>query len=255
MILLSRLIKSQWATQNSEDKKVISIRVLETLTRNLDEDDVEVEVNPKELLEQARSEADSIVQDARLQADNMRNDLEQERLYWEQRKIEIAEAAKSEGFKQGLEEGRQQGYTECLDLINFSKTVVDSSKQDYLNKIESAEKTILHLGIKVAEKIIGLKLEEDEETFLAVVKRALKEAREYREIRLHVSPKHYDLLLSQKEELLAIFPLETDLYIYPDDEIQENGCIIESANGRIDASIDSQLQELKQKLLELLESE
>lgn len=255
MISLSRLIKSQWATQNSEDKKVISIRVLETLTRNLDEDDVEVEVNPKEMLEQARSEADSILQDARLQADHLRNDLEQERLYWEQQKIEIAEAAKSEGFTQGLEEGRQQGYTECLDLINFSKTVVDSSKQDYLNKIESAEKTILHLGVKVAEKIIGLKLEEDEETFLAVVKRALKEAREYREIRLHVDPKYYDLLLSQKEELLAIFPLETDLYIYPDDEIQENGCMIESANGRIDASIDSQLQELKQKLLELLESE
>lgn len=255
MISLSRLIKSQWATPKTEDKKVISIRVIETLTPDIDEHELKEEIDPKQVLEEARSEAETIISNAKHQADQIRNEIEQERIDWEQQKIEIAEAARKEGYSLGLEEGRQQGYNECAELINFSKGVVDSSKRDYQSKIESADKTILHLGLKVAEKIIGLKLENDEEIFLAIVKRTLKEAREYREVRLHVHPHYYDYILTQKEELLAIFPIETDLYIYPDEEIAEDGCVIESANGRIDASVDSQLQELKQKLLELLESE
>lgn len=55
--------------------------------------------------------------------------------------------------------------------------------------------------------------------------------------------------------MIALFPKELDFYIYPDEELSEMDCIIESANGRIDASIDSQLEEIKNKLIELLESE
>ena len=48
---------------------------------------------------------------------------------------------------------------------------------------------------------------------------------------------------------------DIDFYIYPDDELEETSCIIESENGRIDASVDSQLEEIKIKLFEMLESE
>jgi flagellar assembly protein FliH len=54
---------------------------------------------------------------------------------------------------------------------------------------------------------------------------------------------------------MAIFPKDTELYIFPDDELEESSCIIESENGRMDASVDSQLQEIKVKLTELLEGE
>ena len=43
--------------------------------------------------------------------------------------------------------------------------------------------------------------------------------------------------------------------IFPDDDLKETDCIIESTFGRIDASVDSQLHELKLKLLQILEGE
>jgi flagellar assembly protein FliH len=69
-----------------------------------------------------------------------------------------------------------------------------------------------------------------------------------------VNPSRYSFLLSRKDELIALFPREVDFYIYPDEDLLEEACLIESANGRIDASVDSQLDEIKNKLIDLLES-
>ena len=49
------------------------------------------------------------------------------------------------------------------------------------------------------------KLNESEAGFLAIAKRALKEARESREMQLHVHPCHYEFLLARKDELTASF--------------------------------------------------
>ena len=66
---------------------------------------------------------------------------------------------------------------------------------------------------------------------------------------------HYEELLSKKEELMTIFSNVVNLFIYPDSDLSEDSCLIESSSGRIDASIDTQLSEIKVKLTELLESE
>ena len=77
---------------------------------------------------------------------------------------------------------------------------------------------ILELAIKVAEKIIETKIEEQSKTFLPIVKRQLKKQKIIAEIQLHVHPVHYEDLLEQKEELRRpIFTKDTDLFIYPDE--------------------------------------
>ena len=81
-----------------------------------------------------------------------------------------------------------------------------------------------------------------------LVKRALKEAKDSHDVQLHVNPNYYEYLLSQKEELLAVFLHETNLFIFPDEELPENRCVIESALVGLDASVDTQLSEIKQKL-------
>ena len=64
-----------------------------------------------------------------------------------------------------------------------------------------------------------------------------------------------NFLLSKKEELLSIFPQDTNLVIYPDSDLSEDSCLIESPSGRIDARIDTQLTEIKMNLIEFLEGE
>ncbi|WP_370222786.1 flagellar assembly protein FliH [Cytobacillus sp.] len=259
MILLSRLIKSYTSAVPKEEKKVISIRLLQSnlnhiedvSEQNTDRTDEELQA----MMNSAREEAERIVNAARIDSEKKTRQMEEQLEALEQKKQMVLEEARSEGFAAGADEGRQSSLREYSELIHMAREVVNSAKHDYQQHIESSERTILNLGLKVAGKILGEVLDQNSDQFLSIVKRALKEARDYTEIQLHVHPMHYDLILSHKEELIRVFPKETDLYIYPDEELSNTSCIIESANGRIEASVDSQLEEIKRKLFEMLESE
>ncbi len=257
MISLSRIIKSEQAQLEDSQKIKIKVRPFNFLqTVNEDEGKVRHHFQSDEFLNQAKQEAEILILEAQQQAQAIAAEIQSDRDQWEkQEKMMYIEQAQKEGYQQGVEDGIQKGYNEIADEISFAKEVVESSKKDYRQHIESSETVILDLALKVAEKIIGSEIEKDDASFLSIVKKAIKEAREYREVQLHIHPVHYQSILSLKQELIAIFPKDTELYIFPDDELEENSCVIESENGRIDASVDSQLHVIKTKLTELLEGE
>lgn len=105
------------------------------------------------------------------------------------------------------------------------------------------------------QKIIQCSLLDKPESFVGLVKKAIKEAKDSQEIQVHVNPIYYEFLMKEKQELETVFPKKVQLYIYPDAGLNEDACFIESENGRIDASISSQLTELKEKLLDLFDGE
>ncbi|WP_442599497.1 flagellar assembly protein FliH [Neobacillus sp. D3-1R] len=252
---MSRLIKSGWANPNPLEQKVISIR---TIVQPEDETQFNIdhvfEKSKDEIILDAQNEANSILKNANEEAEKIIQQINMEKKQWEHEKQQLAVTAQEEGFNQGILQGRDQGYIEFQELIQTAQEVVVASKNEYQKLIDSADQTILNIALSVAEKILNQKLENHEQ-FFPIVKGALKEAKEYREVQLHIHPSQYGFLLSQKDELMSLFPRETDFYLYPDYSLDEWSCIIESSNGRIDASIDSQLKEMKKKLLELVESE
>ncbi|MEH7122858.1 flagellar assembly protein FliH [Bacillus sp. JJ1773] len=259
MISLSRLIKGVPPLANpvQNDKKVIAIKVFkpEVLEDEFVSSPIIMEEQVQSLIEEAQRKAEEILNSARHEAELIRQQLDENIQAFEQEKERMAAEAHQTGFEAGLTEGREKGYVEYHEVIQSAHDIVESSKKDYRSRVESSEREILEIGIKVAQKILGKTIEENEEEILFIVRRALKEARDNQEVQLHVHPSHYDFLLSNKEELKMIFPKEIDLFIYPDDELAVSSCIIESVNGRIDASIDSQLEEIKRKLIEMLEGE
>ncbi|GLB59350.1 hypothetical protein NCCP133_14830 [Cytobacillus sp. NCCP-133] len=255
---MSRLIKSISASQLQEEKKIISIRMLDSHIKAEHEPEQNFshsEAQLEEMLQGARLEAEAIVETAKLDAEKIYQQMKQQRDELEQERKAVFDEARKQGYAAGVKEGKQSSVKEYSELIQSAKEIINTAKNDYQMHIESSEHTILNLGLKAAGKILGQVLDQNNEEFLSIVKRALKEAREYREIQLHVNPVHYHLLLSHKEELNRVFPKETDLYIYPDEELSNTSCIIQSANGRIEAGVDSQLEEIKRRLFELLESE
>jgi flagellar assembly protein FliH len=252
---LSRLIKSGWATPEQSDQRIISIKTL--FNANIEEglrSETTIEIDKDEILANAQLEANNLVRQAKDEAEKVKEQINLEKQHWEQELQRLRMIAEQEGFEQGVMQGRDQGLLEFQDIIQTAQEVVVASKNEYQKQVESADETILNIALAVAEKIINQKLE-DREQFIPIVKKALKDARDYREIQLHIHPTHYGFLLSHKDELMGLFPRETDFYLYPDDSLSEWSCIIESSNGRIDASVDSQLVEIKRMLQEILESE
>jgi flagellar assembly protein FliH len=254
MILLSKILKSSWGYQQKRSARVITIREVSTTELN-DESAADTGLDNGQLLVKARQEADEIMEKAEYEAKKLKEQLEQEKLSWKQEKESLMEQAYQEGYERGIEQGRQDGYKEYKTLLQSAKNVVEQSKMEAQKNIIQSEKVILELAMKTAEKILGTVLEKDEELFSSLVKRSFKEIKDSREVEVHVHPSRYEFLLSQKEELEAIFPAVVELYLYPDEDLDINDCIIETIHGRLDASVDSQLFKIRQTLMEMFEGD
>ncbi|WP_180954516.1 flagellar assembly protein FliH [Bacillus sp. V5-8f] len=255
---MSRIIKSQYANRDDNANKTIKIRSLEYFFQdsNPEAPPVFQATDAQLLKEKAHDDAEAIIREARQKAERIIKQAELSRKQFDEvEKPQIVQEAREQGFHEGMETGREKGYEQWSETLEHAKQIVFASKIDYESHIEESERTILELGIKVAERIIGKELQDSKETYLTLVKQAIKETKDYLDVQLHVHPDYYEYILSQKEELMTIFPKEAGLYIYPDQDLPAAGCVIESAHGRIDAGVDSQLDEIKQKLVELLEGE
>ncbi|WP_203362304.1 flagellar assembly protein FliH [Bacillus sp. REN10] len=259
---MSRLIKSQRTEIQIESEKIIEIKVIQS-EKELDTEQQKaesqqtawLEAEKQKKLDEAYIEANSMIQQAREESEKIRTQVNEEKQAWDEEKKRLIAEAHEEGVTVGIQEGQQLGYSEYEQLIKAAKQTVASSQQEYQNNVQQAEKTIVHLAMQVAEKVLRQVVKEQPNTFLPVVQQALKEVYDQREIQIHVHPIHYPLVVEQKAELEAMFPVDTLVYIYPNEELQENGCYIDTKQGRIDVGIDSQLWQLRTQLFELLEGE
>ncbi|WP_246939945.1 flagellar assembly protein FliH [Bacillus pinisoli] len=256
---MSRLIKSQYVNPHEDEKKVIKLQPV--FIPSIGE-----EVSPELTLLRANQEAERILADAKEQKERVTDEakamlqqvqdqISELKAEWELEKKFLMEAAQQEGFQVGLQQGEQAAKQEYSTLITEANQIVEQAKVSYTEQLEQAEETILKLGLKVADKILKVHLDETREDFIQVVKQAIKEVKDYADVNIIVHPSVYELVYAQIDELKALFNGDKSLYIYSNEELSNYGCLIESSFGRIDASIDSQLNELKVKLLELIEEE
>lgn len=257
MTSLSNIFRSSRTISEEGNVKEIAIRNL-----NMPTIDDSAEVLSKEVL---FVERDRMLKDARTQIEMERAAVEQMRqtaqediaamqAAWEQEKTALQQQAYDEGFQVGYEEGRSKSISDMSESVKIANEVTIQSKENALKYLDEQERNILEIAMRTAERILGKTLEENEEAFLSIVKRGLKEAREMKEIKLYISVSQFELVSSNRAELASIFPPDVPFLIFANDDFDTNDCIIETNQGRIVVSVDEQLNELKEKLVEMLES-
>jgi flagellar assembly protein FliH len=255
MISLSKIIKAPFTRNDGNDKRVIEIRNYFTAPKQVSEanDDIQPQLDADAILEKAKAEAETLKREAQLYYETVQRQILQEKENWEDEKQQLVEMAKKEGYEIGLQQGHEDGLAQYYQLIKQANQIVEAANNEYYQQIEAANETIFLIGLKVAEKILDAHLNENSEHFVSLVKRAIREVREHSEVKIYIHPAYYDAVVQQKDELKELFHQEVDLFIYPDVQLPEHGCIIESPFGRIDASVDTQLKQIKEKLRERFE--
>lgn len=241
--------------------KKIGIRSLQTVA-----DNVEAATAPQMNLAEIIMERDRLMNDARTQAsiekaaiEQMREtaheDIDAMRNAWEAEKAALQQQAYEEAFQVGFEEGTKKSISDMQGTINHVNETIEIAQKNGQSYLDHQERLILEIAMKSAERILGQALEENTELFVSIVKRGLKEAREMREVKVYVSPEYYKLVSDSREELASIFPPDVPMLIFVNDEFESTECYIETNHGRIVVSVDEQLNEMKERLVELLESE
>src|SRR5699024_12514814 len=112
------------------------------------------------------------------------------------------------------------------------------------------EELIVHLEVRSAEKIIKQHLSPQPQSFVEILKAVINELKHHAILLIFLHPNNYDSALNQKDELRQLIDTETRLAIYVKDDLKDNGCVIEYPYGQIDASVDTQLEQIRAALQE-----
>ena len=195
------------------------------------------------LKQQAQTERDKIIADAKKDASI------------------ILEDAKKEGHEKGVEEGRKDGKEkikkELADIIKQAnakaeKTLQDAKEQtaDYFVK---AEDDIVAVVMMAIEKILPQHFLDVPQVVLPVVREAIKYVRDQKEIKVHVEPESYDLILMARSEFQSMLTDGTAvLEIISDETLSPGDCVIETPNGGVDARLLTQIELMKNSIQSVL---
>jgi len=96
------------------------------------------------------------------------------------------------------------------------------------------------------EKILPQHFIDVPKDVLPVLREAINHVRDQKEIKVHVEPDSYDLVLVARNEFQSMLTDGTAvLEIISDDALKPGDCVIETPNGGVDARLSTQIELMK----------
>lgn len=152
---------------------------------------------------------------------------------------EIRDAAALEGYKAGLEQVKEDLQQIKNALVDFSK-----AKQEVFEYIAP---DILEISIDIARKIVKKEIEQDPQIVLDSILEVLKTiSRDETKIVIKVNPSQVALTKENMPEIISSLGMDIKTNVVGDDTISTGGCVVQTNNGIVDATVETQLEIIKE---------
>ncbi len=185
-------------------------------------------------------------------------DLEEERLAKERAEQEKepphdCSQLQQEAYESGVEAGRQQGRAEVQGPAEAESKraleMVAQVEQLRLKSVMQAESDIVELALAMARKVIHRETSLAPDIVAAQVREIISRIAEKGLVRVLVHPAEVEHLQALRPSFTGADGKPVRLSIEPDETIQPGGCIIESSQYFINATIEKQLEAIWQEML------
>ncbi|MEY8509469.1 hypothetical protein AALA78_14775 [Lachnospiraceae bacterium 42-17] len=189
-----------------------------------------------EILEEARRKAGQILSDAREQAEYLRQ----------------------QGYDEGIKAGREDGYKEAYDeqqrileqkIREIDQGFAEAVKEVSIEKDKILEKYIddlKRISLAVAEKIIQTSLQSSGDIIKRMILAATDKLRKKQWAKIYVTKCESGISMEVDTEFLeALSGLSDNIKIITMDNGEDGTCIIELPDEIIDASVGTQLENIK----------
>lgn len=144
------------------------------------------------------------------------------------------ESEKRRGYEDGLAEGRAEILKKKLELIEESVK--------YMQTVESEISELVIKALKKCLSEIG-----DTEVVTQIVKKSMRSiVRNQREITIKVAPAMVESVKKWSETILGEFPTLTFVEVVEDPRLSETACVVDTAAGSVEASVEGQLRALEE---------
>lgn len=236
--------------QQAEDIKLAAQQEAQAIKQQADELMRQAEDQAEDLekkahatLEAAQKESEKIVEDTRREAE------------------QLLEKVHKEGYDEGYKEGREQGIKDGKEKIQeeldetirqtnakAQKTIQDAKEQTSEYFIR-AEDDIAKIVMRAIEKILPQHFLDVPQVILPVVREAISHVRDQKQIKVHVEPYSYDLILMARSEFQSMLSDGTAIIeIVSDEALKPGDCVIETPNGGVDARLSTQIGLMKKSI-------
>jgi flagellar assembly protein FliH len=219
----------------------------ETRTRML----AEIAANEQraiQLLKDAKVDAEILKQEAMAECERMKAEAQEE---IKNLKEEAIEAGHQEGYEAGYKDGEDKIREEMEAAIvegsaKAEKTLQDAKEatRDY---IQQAEQDVVKLVMAVVEKILPQHFIDAPQVVLPIVRDAILKVKDQKELKIHVAPQDYDMVLLARNELRGILTYgDASIDLLSDQSMRPGDCLIETPNGTVDARLATQIELIRQ---------
>jgi flagellar assembly protein FliH len=212
-----------------------------------------------QILNDAQLYAEERLREAAFESEKLLAETQQQiDVWWLQKRTDdeaASEASRQSGYELGYAEGAANSEAELRQTweqkLAEASDVLRTAFQMREQIIQEAEPFLVELSCAIAEKIIGQQLTLAPEMAIELIRKSLSRRREQGVITLCVAPGQLAFVQAAREELHFAIDSQAELQILPDSTVKDNGCVIRSSFGSIDARIDTQLAEIKRELIHL----
>ncbi|MFQ5427396.1 MAG: FliH/SctL family protein [Thermodesulfobacteriota bacterium] len=155
-----------------------------------------------------------------------------------------AENAYKEAFQEGEKAGFEAGMREAARLCGSLEAIIAEIGEFKKRLFNDCETEAVQLTMSIAGKVIQRELSMKEDSVVYVVKAALKAAVTNGKILIRLSPGDLDTINGFGKELQRYTKGFSAVTIEGDESVSRGGCIIETASGEVDATIEGLLDEV-----------
>ncbi|MDP3090320.1 MAG: F0F1 ATP synthase subunit delta [Nitrospira sp.] len=155
-------------------------------------------------------------------------------------------------FERGIAEGERRACARDEERRRHERTVLANAvrkfDQAWLALHQTVEEEVVSLAFQIATKVLHDRADQVKDQVVAQAKTALAALKESGRVTITVHPADAATLEALRGELSQVGDLTLSLHIEPDITLSRGGCIVQTANRVVDASLDTQLTRLGEAL-------
>jgi flagellar biosynthesis/type III secretory pathway protein FliH len=157
--------------------------------------------------------------------------------------------ARQNGLEQGLRQGRQEAATEMQDALDRLARTIHEVAQVKKKVRNDAENELVKLSLAIAQRILHREITTDPQSLRGVVYAALQRLQNREITRIRVFPASVPAVRAALERNGGMAAIE----IVADGLLQPGGLVFETSLGELDASVETQLQEIERGFADRLQ--
>jgi len=231
----SSVVSCRAKLTNTKPQAVQSIS-LKQLRAYSFEPDIHVLVeDAKRQLFNAEQKATAILEEAKKQAEILKN--------------EAFKKGYQEGFAQGEEAGKIKVQEESDSLRKLLENAIEEVSSLKSGILKDMEPEIIKLTLMLAEKLLLNSLEIHPEAVADIIRNLIQNVQDEEEIKILVNPSALPILEEHQHQFLDIIKSSSNLKIEGDAQISEGGCLIVTETKILDAQIETRILEAAKTLL------